>query len=260
LYGSDSIAKGGAMWDERMPVIRFPLDLERFHQLPRNAAYKYEYLKGQVVLSPNPRTFHARLDLARFAPGPEELAPDDEYVIAPVNPDDRDRLTPLFAGAFGRVQPFASLTDDERREAARDALDRTFRGDEGPWVAEASAALRSRDDELVGAILVTLLPESDPVEPEAYEWREPAPADLWASGKGQPHLTWVFVHPFQKGHGIGTRLLLHVARVLRKRGDRHLLSTFIAGNDSTLLWHWRNGFELLPHVVSRRRMRHRFRQ
>jgi hypothetical protein len=33
-----------------------------------------------------------------------------------------------------------------------------------------------------------------------------------------------------------------------------LSSTFLQGNDSSLLWHWRNGFELLENPGSRRRM------
>src|SRR2546423_464085 len=31
------------MCDDWMPVIRLPLTLDQFHQLPRNPAYKYEY-------------------------------------------------------------------------------------------------------------------------------------------------------------------------------------------------------------------------
>ena len=77
----------------------------------------------------------------------------------------------------------------------------------------------------------------------------------WATGRGQPHLTWIFVAPFSKRHGIGTRLLAEAVAALRSHGYRHLLSTFLVGNDSSLLWHWRNGFELLPYSASRRVMR-----
>ena len=38
-------------------------------------------------------------------------------------------------------------------------------------------------------------------------------------------------------------------------GYTELISSFILGNDSSMLWHWRNGFELLPYSGSRRRFR-----
>ncbi len=38
-------------------------------------------------------------------------------------------------------------------------------------------------------------------------------------------------------------------------GYTELISSFILGNESSMLWHWRNGFELLPYSGSRRRFR-----
>jgi hypothetical protein len=32
-----------------------------------------------------------------------------------------------------------------------------------------------------------------------------------------------------------------------------LASTFLLGNESSMLWHWRNGFQLLQYPGSRRR-------
>ena len=51
------------MCDEWMPYIQLPLTIEQFHQLPRNPAYKYEYLNQSVYLSPRPKHYHAVLDL-----------------------------------------------------------------------------------------------------------------------------------------------------------------------------------------------------
>ena len=53
------------MCDEWMPTIKLPLTPDQFHQLPRNPAYKYEYLDSQTYLSPRPRHYHALLDLER---------------------------------------------------------------------------------------------------------------------------------------------------------------------------------------------------
>jgi hypothetical protein len=36
-------------------------------------------------------------------------------------------------------------------------------------------------------------------------------------------------------------------------GFTHLASTFLLGNDSSMLWHWRNGFQLAGYPGSRRR-------
>ena len=58
-----------------------------------------------------------------------------------------------------------------------------------------------------------------------------------------------------KGDGIGTSLLVAAVQSLRTAGYRRLLTTFIAGNDSSMLWHWRNGFQLAPYFASKRRFR-----
>ncbi len=52
--------------------------------------------------------------------------------------------------------------------------------------------------------------------------------------------------------GIGSGLLAHASNSLVELGYTELLSSFILGNESSMLWHWRNGFELLPYSGSRR--------
>jgi GNAT superfamily N-acetyltransferase len=241
------------MCDEWMPVVRFPLDAVQFERLPRNGAYRYEYGAGTAHLMPNPRAFHCRLDLATFAPAAHEIATD--VAIGPLRAEGHAELATLFASAFERIQPFAGLDQARRLDAATQSLDRTFTGVDGPWIPDASRTARDLAGTLVGGILLTLLPDGDPAGSDVYRWSEPPPPDLWDRGRGQPHLTWIFVDPMRKGHGVGTRLLVEATAVLRARGYRHLLSTFIAGNDSSLLWHWRSGFELLPYSTSRRVMR-----
>jgi hypothetical protein len=41
---------------------------------------------------------------------------------------------------------------------------------------------------------------------------------------------------------------------LRQLDYAELWSTFVVGNDSSMLWHWRSGFRLFPHPGSRRRL------
>jgi GNAT superfamily N-acetyltransferase len=104
----------------------------------------------------------------------------------------------------------------------------------------------------VGAALVTLLPDRDATDWDSYHWHEPPPPDCIARRLGRPHLTWIFVHPAAAGRGIGSALLRQVAAALRGLGYTELASTFLAGNDSSMLWHWRQGFRLLAHPGSRR--------
>jgi GNAT superfamily N-acetyltransferase len=241
------------MCDEWMPTIKLPLTWEQFHQLPRNPAYKYEYFDGQAHLSPRPRHYHALLELRPLD------ADADGVVIRPMQPADFADCVPLFAAVFQTIQPFGSLDDATRQQAARQVLERTRSGGDGPWIAQASFVASERE-RLCGAIMLTLLPDGDPCDWDSYHWLEPPPADCIARRLGRPHLTWVFVSPFLAGQGVGTALLAAAVHELLALGYTELLSTFMLGNDSSLLWHWRNGFRLLAYPGSMRLLRQSRRQ
>ncbi len=242
------------MCDEWMPTVVLPLSAEQFRQLPRNAAYKYERIGGQVYLSPRPKHYHALLDL-------RPLEADPDVRLRPFGPDDWEGLVPVFAAAFRGVQPFGSLDDGARREAARACLRRTADGGDGPWVEPASfVAFDPDEDRPAGALLVTLLPDGDPCDWDSYYWQEAPPPDCVARRLGRPHLTWVFVPPTRAGQGTGTALLAAAVGALLALGYTELASTFLAGNDSSMLWHWRNGFRLLAYPGSRREMKKRWRR
>ena len=99
---------------------------------------------------------------------------------------------------------------------------------------------------------MTLLPDEDPSDWDSFAWREPPPADCLELKLGRPHMTWIFVHPYFTFTGAGTTLLHAAGRTLIQMGYRTLASTFLLGNDSSMLWHWRNGFRLASHPGSRR--------
>jgi GNAT superfamily N-acetyltransferase len=115
---------------------------------------------------------------------------------------DWERLPPLFAIAFQRVQPFARLVDEVRLQAAEDCLRQTKEGAEGPSIAQAS-----------------------------------------------------FVAPLHARLGVGSALLDAVAQGLNRLGYTELASTFLLGNESSTLWHWRVGFRLLPYRGTMRLIR-----
>jgi GNAT superfamily N-acetyltransferase len=243
------------MWDEWMPVVRLPITIDQFQQLPRNAAYKYEFFGGEAVLSPRPRSFHCLLDLR-----PMEADPD--VIVRPLSPDEIPRLGKLFAGAFQSVQPFESLDPATIDEAARSCLEQTRTGGDGPLVPSACFIARLRDFECdAGAILITILPDGDASQNDSYYWRESPPPDLIEHRLGRPHLTWIFVAPMASGQGVGSTLLAASVHELLRLGYTTLCSTFLDGNHSSMLWHWRCGFRLLPGPFSKRELnrRRRFR-
>ena len=241
------------MCDQWMPTIELPLTLQQFYQLPRNPAYKYEYLGGKAYLSPRARHYHGVLDLER-----QPVSEDEE--IRPIKVDELAELVPMFCGAFRSIQPYGSLDEGTREQAARHAMERTRTGGDGPPIEQASFVAidkNKRPGTRIGAILVTLLPTGDPTDVDNYYWREPPPADCIANRQGQPHLTWIFVSPLEAGCGVGTALLAAAGNSLLDMGFTQLLTTFISGNDSSTLWHWRNGFRLLAYPGSRREIKKR---
>jgi GNAT superfamily N-acetyltransferase len=243
------------MCDEWMRAMKLSISYDEWRQLPRNAAYKYEYLNGRAWLSPRPKFYHALLDLTPLADRPTD-GPGNGVTIQPLREEDWDELTPVFSGAFERQQPYGGLDREERLVAARRSLEYTRGGGDGPLIAAASFTARdAAHGGFVGAILVTLLPDADPTEWGAFHWQEPPPPDCLARRAGRPHLTWAFVGPFHAGGGVGTALLAAAVRGLLELGYTQLASTFLAGNDSSMLWHWRNGFRLLPYPGSKRTIR-----
>jgi hypothetical protein len=243
------------MLDRWFPYIRFPIPLDGFLQLPKHAAYKWEYSDGEAILTARPKSAHALLALDRWTC--EITDPfgrrEEEIAFRPLVDEDWAEFPPLFAGAFHRVPPFSQL-EDRAEEAAKDCLDRTRSGEDGPLVGEA-CHVATADGRIVGAMIVTLMSGGDPEEIDTW-WRDPKPdADGLERREGRPHLTWAFVSPWYARHGVGTGLLGEAVPVLRSLGYRELASTFLLGNESSTLWHWRNGFRLLPGLDSLRAIR-----
>lgn len=244
------------MCDEWMPLLKLAISYDEWRQLPRNAAYKYEYLSGQAWLTPRPKFYHGLLELPPLAERRPLERPSGDVTLQLLTDADWEELVPVFAAAFDRQQPFSSLGRDERQTAARKSLEYTRSGGDGPLIPEASFIARDREQGThVGAILVTLLPDVEPTEWGAFHWKEPPPPDCLERRAGRPHLTWIFVAPLSSGEGIGTALLDAAVCALLKLGYTKLASTFLSGNDSSMLWHWRNGFRLLAYPGSKRKMR-----
>jgi len=239
-YGAYDQNRGATtMIDDWFSAIDIPLTWQQFWQLPKNPAYKYEYSDGHAWLSPRPKGHHAVLDLQTFIRPIPEMATDDKLIIRPLQDADWKQLPSLFAAAFYRVQPFASLPEDKSLAAAEDCLGHTRESGEGPLVGEAClVAVRESDDVLIGANLITL-----------------PPGKTIKHAAGLPHLTWIFVSPQDARYGIGMALLDMAVQALLRLGHTKLASTFLLGNESSMLWHWRAGFKLLEWPGSMRAIR-----
>jgi len=248
------------MLDDLFTTIKLPLSWRQFHQLPQNSAYKYEYLNHTAWLSPRPKFYSVRLQLrCGDKDVPHEVDAQEPIGFRTLAKRDWPRLSRPFAGAFHRVQPFASLSDRRRLDAARACLRFTREGGDGPVIESAChVAFRKNNGAPSGAILVTLIPMIDLNDFWSSEWELPPPPDCIERRLGRPHLTWIFVGPWRAGHGVGTALLAHASKSLLELGYDELISSFILGNTSSMLWHWRTGFELLPYIGSMRAIRARY--
>src|SRR5579864_2734827 len=223
------------MLDHWYSCIRLPMSFEQFHQLPRNSVYKYEYVAGHAVLSPQPKTHNGLLELRRMD-APAIVQTGECIAVRALEERDWDRLTQVFADAFRHVQPFSSLSQELCVHAAKECLDQTRDGGDGPLIHEASfLACTERRETIIGGILITLIPARPEGEWWTGKWPEPPPANALQLGLGRPHLTWVFVGDLYAGQGIGTVLLGHAVNALLKLGYRELASTFLVGNDSSTL-------------------------
>ena len=238
-------------------TIKFPLSIEQFRQLPQNPAYKYEYIDGQAWLTPRPKSYHVLLDLHSFDP-PIAVQTEEQTTTRRLAEEDWELLPPLLALAFHRVEPFASLDEDLRLQAAEEYLGRTRGRGKRPLISEANCvAVRESDQTLVGAAIITLLSAGDVPDQDVRRSQEPAAPDVVAQAGRRPHLTWLFVSPRHARLGLGTALLHEAVRELIRLGYAELASTLLLGNESSTMWHWRMGFRPLPYPGSMRVIRQR---
>jgi GNAT superfamily N-acetyltransferase len=238
------------MCEEWMPALRLPLTRNQFEQLPRHPSYAFEFQDGQASLIPRPKFYHAVLPLEEV-PKTSTAAPN--LSLRKVEERDIDALETLFCSAFEGQQPFSGLAADLRLLASQEALLRCRSGGDGPWIRQASFIAHDKQLQALGAILLTLLPDNDAAQWNSFHWQEPPPPDALERAIGRPHITWIFVRPGEMGKGVGTALLGASIQAVRALGFRQLASTFMLGNESSMLWHWRNGFQLRAHPGSRRK-------
>ena len=224
------------------------MSIASYRRLPRHPAYKFEYWDGQLRITPRWNSHAMFLPLR----SPEEAVfPDaDGVFIRPLESGDWDVLPEVLSLAFAHSPPLGMISARRRVWAARDWLWSTRDGDEGRLVEPACVVAVDRKDStrVLGALIVTLMAGFT----RSWYMRRrlavppPPPPDL-ADGGEQPQISWIFVHPAVSGQGVGRVLLATATRSLWNAGYRELASATDCGNVTSMAWHWRTGFVLLPH-------------
>ncbi len=253
--------------DESCPAVEFPVSWETFRRLPRHPGYRYEYRDGVACLRPHPRQYHCLLPLQPRDAATMIETPRTHIRIRPLCESDWLPLEAVFDRAFrgtalqetsppGEPPPGEPPPGRTADCAVSDPLHRACAGQSGPLVRPAcfvaTAARPEETDDLVGGILITLLPAGDLERFDDPVWSEQPPPDAVDRCWGRPHLTWVFVDPPLARRGVASLMLTHAAGVLHDLGYREFASTFLLGNEQSTLWHWRNGFRLASYVGSSR--------
>ena len=229
----------------------FGISWEEFQWLPRHPSYRYEFHNERCRITLRPRYFQAVLDLTELSAisGARRLSPAEHVMRAP-GEQDLPMLSLALADAFRLMPPFERSDEPTRHDAARAVLERMWAGRDGALANPASQVAIDAQDRCLGACLITLLPPvavTDPLEGNAVDANSEQPED---TSSGQPHLTWIFVRPEVGRRGWGQRLLQSASGTLHRQGYRSLVSTFLLGNSSATLWHWKMGFKLLSHPAS----------
>lgn len=245
------------MRDEWFPHIAFPIPWKQFHELPKSPVYKWEYWDGQAHLTARPKAYSCVLHLTpKVVSDTLSFARDEVFRFRPIAEGDWEQLPHVFSAAFSHVPPFCGMEDDASLSAAGACLDKTKAGGDGPLIHTACFVAAGGDEELCGAALVTLHKDIDLSSLDDPRWKTPPPEALERK-LGRPHLTWIFVPPLLTRHGLGTVLLSHSINALLGLGYQQLASTFLLGNESSTLWHWMNGFQLVTWMGSPRAIQRR---
>src|SRR5687768_9411591 len=226
------------MIDDWFRPVELEIAFSEFVRLPRHPAYKYEYFDGRAVLTPRPHSRFAIVELDALASDSLPSPCVGRVLIRPLQAADWMHLPKLLVAAFHDVPPFGGLSDEAAAQAARDCLDHTRAGGDGPLLDDACFVAAESSEHPEGAILVTLRESPDTAGDQ----------------QARPHLTWIMVSPWRFRLGLGTAMLRSAATALSTLGYRELASAFLGGNERSAMWHWRNGFRLLPDPWSRRRL------
>lgn len=195
-----------------MRLVRRKMSYEAFRDYARQLGWKYEYLNGWLYMTPAHVLLQMRLRLSH-------RDATSSLAVRPVNGSDEPSLRRRFIEAFRGTMEFIGHTRCELEQAARDYMRRFFGDEGGPWSSASVAAEANR--RIIAAALVKDAPEG-------------------------ATLDCLFVKPSHQRRGIATVLASHVVNTLLARAESKMFSRCMLGNDASLAWHTRFGFQEVP--------------
>ncbi len=220
---------------------------EEFRKLPRHPAYRYEYRRGELTISGRPRQLNCRLPLETFPVAPtQQTNRSDNFQQTPLKTSSESRLVELFEQSFSQTFPYRHLEARERRRAAESQIGKAFHGSSWPVNDDASQILiNNENQQAVAAAIITQVPDGNWSDFSDPAWQCRPAKDAAGQKWGVPHLTWIMVDARFQRRGLAALLLRHASETVRQQGHTHLFSTFHIGNHASMLWHWKQGFQLI---------------
>jgi ribosomal protein S18 acetylase RimI-like enzyme len=220
--------------DDYATPLKMPMTIDGFSRFPALAGYKAELKGGHVEFTYSPRLSMARLRVVR-----REARGFDGVTISPLDVKRvQEPLAKLFMSAMAHVPPLDTMPPTTRRHAADAEMKHIVSGGEGELFSGACfGALDAKTGKPIGAAIVTRLSLTNDEWPEEH-----MPPVLC-------NLTWLFVAPERQRAAISTALLDHVVNALAQAGHEWLVSHIPQDNVPVVMFHWRNGFELVARMA-----------
>lgn len=216
------------------PVL--PMTMDEFEHMAHRLGWKHEYWDGAAQLSTQESavaSFQRSVDvnLAR----PSSL---DGEQVRPVRIEDEAGLVELFVLAFDDAVEYAGWPDRLYRRDARDSIASLF------GLPTKQRPHRANNGRLDASFVIT------------GGERILAAVLIRSIGRG-PILEPIMVHPAHQRRGLGTVLLSATLDALRMGGESTLFSRCQLGNEASLAWHEKQGFEEIPnYFAATHRWRH----
>ncbi len=203
------------------------MSFAEFRDFPRRPGWKYEYSGGAIHVTRAHVVIPMVLELESAAPAPGREIPGT--ILRRLEERDDSPLVDLFVEAFTGTMEYVGSTPGQIRASAAECLARGPRKRRGPrspisYVAQGAG-------ELTGAA-------------------------LFRRSEGAPLLDLLFVSPAHHRRRLASALAARAAADLAELGERRIWSSVMLGNEPSLAWHRRFGFQEMPHLlVARHRCR-----
>ncbi len=194
------------------------MSLREYRDFPRHLGWKYEYWNGAIHVTPTQVAVPLTLELASH---PHKVGPVAGVRLRGVEEVDAVGLRELFVSAFSKTIHFADCSPEQIRQSAQQQLRHYFAERHGRRLP--ASRLAAAEGKIVGAALLRQFDRG-------------------------PLLDMLYVVPERQRSGIAGALLGAAIGELLDRGETVLYSSIMLGNEASLDWHLRHGFQEEPNL------------